>query len=700
VLANLLFPNRWLALLWLVSCCLILPAQIRKVDPQRTITFEVAGATAAYSLDVSLAEATADNGLVSVTGNQPGATHIVVITPTGTQTIEILINLLPPRYPPGFIMPNNPQDVSQTGYYEGRYYSNPAEIQNELDFLKSTGDDWTHVHIVETNLVGALQQGQSRTALSSAYYQVVTPRREMTFFDKYVDESPLTINGSMVRGFHMQADNWFVHAGYTSVATFEGLFLPTQPELVVGGGYRYSLTQNSSITASFYRLQVPASDPLGRSGNIGDIRYKYKPKESFWLAADLGMSDGIGAAGQLFYKTDRDTIAGLAQYTPMQFASLGTNNYRGLHTDISWTRHITKKFETDLTFYNNNQHLPGLRESTISSGANLRYQLTGHWTLIGGAIASSFQTQAPPSLAISSFTSPAGVAFRSKHFGATGQYELAVTPGRESGATQTRGSLQSSWGAFTLNGYAERDTNSPELSFIYSQVTGLEQLLDQQGLRATTVQQVDELLSSDAFLIAAGYIKGVTINLTPVRTQFGGTAAWSSQGAHQRHLSYSFLLNNNHLLQGGTEDIAHTLAYSQSVTRSDDISLSCTLIGTTDAGRSQEPICFVGWRHHLNRVPYFVVPERRGVISGEVFQDDQSKGVLLPGTPPIPEVEITLDDRQRTWTRSDGSYRFSGVPRGTHRITVLYHSPEPFLFTTPSDVEVGENAIVNIGIEH
>ena len=25
----------------------------------------------------------------------------------------------------------------------------------------------------------------------------------------------------------MQQDNWFVHAGYTSVATFEGLFLPT-----------------------------------------------------------------------------------------------------------------------------------------------------------------------------------------------------------------------------------------------------------------------------------------------------------------------------------------------------------------------------------------------------------------------------------------------------------------------------------------
>ena len=126
------------------------------------------------------------------------------------------------------------------------------------------------MHVVETNLVGPLDQGQPRVALSSASYQIVTPRRDITLFDQYVDESPLTINGSIVRGFHMRQDNWFVHAGYTSVATFEGLFLPVQPELVAGGGYRYPLTANSSITGSFYQVQVPASDLLGHSGSIGD----------------------------------------------------------------------------------------------------------------------------------------------------------------------------------------------------------------------------------------------------------------------------------------------------------------------------------------------------------------------------------------------------------------------------------------------
>lgn len=447
-------------------------------------------------------------------------------------------------------MPVNVREMAQSGYYEGRYYSSPAQIQNQLDFLKIHGDDRTHVHVVETNLVGPLQPGQPKSALSSATYQIVTPRRDITLLDQYVDESPLTLNGSIVRGFHMRQDNWFVHAGYTTVATFQGLFLPTQPELVAGGGYRYPLTVNSSLTASFYHVQIPASDLIGHSGNVGAVSYKYIPRETFWFTADAGISHGIGGAGRLYYKTERDNIVALARYVPLRFASLGANNFRGLHTDLAWTRHVTNKFDVALTFYNNNLVLPDLRETTISSAANLRYRLTPHWALTGGAIASRFQTKVPVSPAIRSFTLPAGLAFQSKHFGAAGQYQFAVSPGRESGGKQFRASLHSGWGTFTFTGYAERDTNAPTLSFIFGQVSGLQQVLDQLGIRATTIQQVDELLSSNSFLIAAGYIKGATINLVPVRTQLGGTADWSGRGVHRKQLSYSFLFNDNQTLQG------------------------------------------------------------------------------------------------------------------------------------------------------
>jgi hypothetical protein len=141
----------------------------------------------------------------------------------------------------------------------------------------------------------------------------------------------------------MRQDNWFAHAGHTTVATFQGLFLPIQPELVAGGGYRYPLTANSSVTASFYDVHIPTSDRIGHSGNVGTLSYKYNPRETFWLTADLRISHGIGGAGRLYYKTERDNVQALVRYVPLRFASVGANNFRGLHTDSHRTRHIHRE---------------------------------------------------------------------------------------------------------------------------------------------------------------------------------------------------------------------------------------------------------------------------------------------------------------------------------------------------------------------
>jgi hypothetical protein len=699
---NLPFPNRQLALLWLMSYCLLLPAQIHKVDPQKTITFEAAGATAAYSLDAFLAEATAENGLVSVEGKQPGTTHVVVVEASGVQTFEVLVTTPPPHYPPGFVMPANAQVAAESGDLEARYYSSPGEIQTQVDFVKIHGNDRTTMQTVETSLVGPGEQGESRVALSSASYQIVTPRRNITLLDQYVDESPLTLNGEIVRGLHLQQSSWFEHAGYTTVATFQGLFLPVQPELVTGGGYRQPLTPNSSVTASYYHIQIPASDLIGQSGNVGAVSYKYSPRETFGVFADAGISHGVGGAGRIYYQTNRDNLVALARYEPMGFASLGANNFRGSHSDFSWTRHVTNKFDSSLTFYNNNLVQPYLKESTISSAINLNYLLTRRWAVTEGASASSFQTKMPLGPAIRSVAFPAGLAFHSKHFGGNGQYEYAFSSGRESGKNQFRASLGSGWGAFAFTGYMERDANVPTPSFTLGRVAGLLQELNLLGIKATTVREVDELLSSNSFLIASGYIKTATINLASERNLIGGTADWSSRGAHRMQVSYSSLLDDNLLSQGRTQVTGHSLSYSQSITHSDDVSLAVSVLGMNHPGPFVEytPICSIAWIHQLKHVPDYIVPERHGTITGVVFWDEQSKGAWDRDMKPIPGVEVMLDDRERTSTSADGSYRFPGVPRGKHRIAVVYRSQDPFFFTTASDLEVDEDATADFGISH
>ena len=123
-------------------------------------------------------------------------------------------------------------------------------------------------------------------------------------------------------------------------------------------------------------------------------------------------------------------------------------------------------------------------------------------------------------------------------------------------------------------------------------------------------------------------------------------------------------------------------------------------MGLKNPGSPQEysPVCFIAYRHQFDHVPYFVIPERRGTIAGNVFRDDQSKGELEPGMPPMKEVEVMLDDRRRTLTGADGSYRFPNVHRGKHKVEAMYTSKEPFFFTTPADLEVDEDATVNFGI--
>jgi Carboxypeptidase regulatory-like domain len=129
-------------------------------------------------------------------------------------------------------------------------------------------------------------------------------------------------------------------------------------------------------------------------------------------------------------------------------------------------------------------------------------------------------------------------------------------------------------------------------------------------------------------------------------------------------------------------------------------SITRPIVGVRNPGTPSiyTPICFAGWRHQFEHVPDFIVPERHGTIGGNVFRDDDSKGAFAPGMAPMPEVEITLDDRRRTRSAKDGSYLFTGVPRGEHRIVAIFSSRAPFFFTTASGQDAQENSTINFGI--
>ena len=59
---------------------------------------------------------------------------------------------------------------------------------------------------------------------------------------------------------------------------------------------------------------------------------------------------------------------------------------------------------------------------------------------------------------------------------------------------------------------------------------------------------------------------------------------------------------------------------------------------------------------------------------------------------------MVLDDSRRIRTDKSGRYTFSRVSYGLHSVEAIYHSAQPFFFTTASRVQSDVNAEVNFGV--
>ena len=73
------------------------------VPYQKSTTFPIAGATAAYSLDSNIAEATVAGEVIEIYGKSPGTTHVIVVTSGGVQSFSISVPQPPPILPANFI---------------------------------------------------------------------------------------------------------------------------------------------------------------------------------------------------------------------------------------------------------------------------------------------------------------------------------------------------------------------------------------------------------------------------------------------------------------------------------------------------------------------------------------------------------------------------------------------------------------------
>jgi hypothetical protein len=684
----------------LVICLLTAHAQSSpiSVSYQKRIDLPVPGATAAYSLDSTIVEAAAANGIVEILGKGPGSANIIVVTSAGVQTIAVTVPMPPPVLPPGFEPPER-QGSGENGNYEVRYNSDPKQLSNSIDFKRTQGQSFTRMQIVNANLFSAGVSG-STVGFPFLAYEIGRPNSDITFLDKNLGNTPLTVDGFLVRGFHLREGPWEFHGGFTSIATFQGLFLATDREYTAGVSRLFELDKSNSLQANLYYFQNPDNQRLiASNGAVGSLAYRLKLADKGNFLAELGLSHGVGFASRGTYDDNRNHISGDLRIQSRNFASLAVNNQHGTLASFDASRKLSERLYGSLDLNQTDYNLPTLSQNTFTSSSLLNFKINRYFSVNGGGAYSTFQSKIPAGPRIATVNLPAGVDFSTRHFGTGFQYQRTLNIEGGGNGNDFAVNARASAGRFQLSGFYRHDVQVPTLAAIFSQVPGLQDALDRAGIVASTPEQLADLLRNTAILQLLGFTNAFTVDLAPARNDLSADLGWISQHPNRRKIDLSYFNSNTELVQGKFILSTATLSYSQRLHATNDIVASASLVRTTSFGvTTTKPLFSVSLQHRFYTVPGFLLPGRHGMIEGHVFRDNDSRGLYNAQLPAVAGVEVRLDDNRVTHTDASGYYSFHHVPFGVHRVEAMYQSAEPFFYTTDSPATVDMNATVDFGI--
>jgi Carboxypeptidase regulatory-like domain len=668
------------------------------VGYQKQIQFAVAGATAAYSLDSNIAEASVTGGIIEILGKAPGSTNIVVVTAAGVQTLAVTVPVPPSVLPAGFEPPER-HSSGENGTYEFRYNSDPAQITNSVELKRTQGQSFTRMQVINANLFSS-NSSTSAVGFPFLAYQISRPNTDITFLDKNVGHSPLTLDGFLVRGMHLRQGPWEFHGGFTSIATFQGLFLATDREYTAGVSRLFHLDDANSLEANVYYFQNPESQRLiSSNGAVGSMVYRRKLTDKGKFLAELGLSNGVGFATRGSYDDKINHLTGDFRIQSRNFASLAVNNQHGTFANLNASRKLSERLYASLDLNQSSYNLPTLSQSTFTSSGLINYKLTRAFSVNGGAAYATFQSKVPLSSRISTMNLPAGMDYSTRHFGAGFQYQRTINLEGGGGGNDYAVNARGSFGSFQLSGFYRHDVQVPTLAAIFSQVPGLQDALDRAGIVASTPEQLAELLRNTALLQLLGFTNVFTVNLAPSRNDFSATASWLSRKPNRRKLDLSYYDSHTELLQGSFVLTTATLSYSQRLKSTNDIVGSASLVRSNSNGvTSTHPLFSISIQHRFFTVPSLLLPGRHGMIQGHAFRDDDSSGLYSAQLPAMAGVEVWLDDGRVTRTDANGYYSFHHVPFGVHRIEAHLKSDEPFFYTTDSPATVDMNATADFGV--
>jgi hypothetical protein len=644
----------------------------------------VPGVTAAYAVDSAIAEASSRSGVVTISGKSSGTTRVVIVTMEETRTIDVVVVARISALPIA-------QSKGPAATVETRYTSSTRQITTVVDVASGDEKRRTEVHVMNVHERGPDVYG-AKTSFPSVSYAIVTPQRRLTFFDSGVDNSPLTLSRTNVRGFHLESVAWRVHAGYTGAAFYDGLVLPVRRELIFGASYVHRVSPVLRLMPSLYLF--PSRNVAGdRHGAVVSLLADYGDDDRLRARGEIGVSRGLGGALQLAMNRGENRLRSDIRFEPRRFAGAGPSDLHGFYSDTSWSGRPSDRITAMAAVSANHYILPGFEQRIVTSNAEVRMRATKALSIFSGVNFGDFRPVVPAGRSTRSLIIPAGFSLDFARGGITALARL----GDSSSSSATRGfrfSGRVSGGGFFATAYVDRQSEAPTLQLIYRERPDLALALEQLGLTAESPQDIARLLRDNAALFNLGFIEGATVDLSLLRTQAGLELAWLSNGPAQHQLRLRLLHDRAERVGSATTSDIATLSYSRRITGTTNVQASISTWKTkSGVSSTRDRSVDISLRKRFDDIPRL----GGGTISGTVFSDEEMRGERGAGSSGLEGVEVQLDGGRMATTDKRGRYAFSGVASGAHHVAAHLPAPASY-FTTASNAEAAIDDVVDFGI--
>jgi hypothetical protein len=126
------------------------------VGLRQTVTVAAEGATAAFAVDDTVAEASVRGGELRVTARAVGSTEVTVVSPAELRSWRVIVDPLAAALPPAAAGAERQATVA-----EASYDSATSRIATGLDVLRRGRDGGYRLHLLDVTPLGARPTGAS-----------------------------------------------------------------------------------------------------------------------------------------------------------------------------------------------------------------------------------------------------------------------------------------------------------------------------------------------------------------------------------------------------------------------------------------------------------------------------------------------------------------------------------------------------------